>query len=65
MNDLASLGDVFENSMDFEESGTNIDNDSDSDGMILFSGGGHFIMTEKALTDITSKVTELRNNIIK
>ena len=34
MNDLVSLSDVFENSMDFEESGTNID--SSDDGILLF-----------------------------
>ncbi len=62
MNDLVGLADVFENSMEFEESGTNID---DNDGMLVLSGGGSFKMTENAYNDITSKVTELRNNITK
>jgi hypothetical protein len=61
-NDLLSLLEVFEISMDFEESGTNVDNE---DGKLVLSGGGSFEMNEKALTDIQAKVTELRNNITK
>ncbi|MBD3638585.1 MAG: hypothetical protein HUJ25_14625 [Crocinitomicaceae bacterium] len=60
-NDLISLQEVFEVTMDFEESGTNVDN---NEGKIVLSGGGNFAMNEQALTDITAKVTELRNNII-
>lgn len=61
VNDLVALQEVFEISMDFEESGTNVDN---NDGKLVLSGGGSFSMNEKALTDITAKVTELRENII-
>jgi hypothetical protein len=60
-NDLLSLQEVYEVSMDFEESGTNVDNE---DGKLILSGGGAFIMNEQALEDITAKVTELRGNII-
>ncbi len=63
MDDLISLSDVFENSMEFEESGTNIANNNE--GTLILSGGGSFKMTEKAFKDIKSKVTELRTNIIK
>lgn len=59
-NDLISLQEVFEISMDFEESGTNVDN---NDGRLVLSGGGSFQMNEKALTDITAKVTELREKM--
>ncbi|MCB9222786.1 MAG: hypothetical protein R2780_10650 [Crocinitomicaceae bacterium] len=61
-NDLLSLQEVFEMTMDFEESGTNVDN---NEGKLVLSGGGKFKMNEKALKDITAKVTELRDNIIK
>ena len=61
-NDLMSLQEVFEISMDFEESGTNVDN---TDGKLVLSGGGSFAMNEQALIDITAKVTEMRENIIK
>lgn len=61
-NDLVSLQEVFELSMDFEESGTNVDN---NEGKLVLSGGGKFKMNEKALADITAKVSELRDNIIK
>ena len=61
-NDLVSLQEVFEISMDFEESGTNVDNTS---GKLVLSGGGSFKMNEKALADITAKITELREKIIK
>jgi hypothetical protein len=63
MDDLISLSDVFENSMEFEESGTNIANNSE--GTLILSGGGSFKMTEKAFKDIKAKVEELRNNIVK
>jgi hypothetical protein len=62
MNDLMSLQEVFEISMEFEESGTNVDN---NDGKLVLSGGGSFKMNEQALIDITAKVTEMRENIIK
>lgn len=61
-NDLMSLQEVFEISMDFEESGTNVDN---QEGKLVLSGGGSFKMNEQALADVTAKVTELRENIIK
>ena len=61
VNDLVSLQEVFETTMDFEESGTNVDN---NDGKLVVSGGGSFVMNAQALTDITAKVTELRDNII-
>lgn len=61
INDLVSLQEVFEQTMDFEESGTNVDNEN---GKLTFSGGGNFKMNENALKDITAKVTELRDNII-
>jgi hypothetical protein len=57
-----SLQEVFEISMVFEESGTNVDN---TDGKLTLSGGGSFAMNEQALNDITAKVTEMRENIIK
>lgn len=59
-SDLADLQEIFENNMDFESSGTNVDNE---DGMLMLSGGGSYTMTEQALTKVTEKVTELRNNI--
>ncbi|MCG8575830.1 MAG: hypothetical protein MI810_13165 [Flavobacteriales bacterium] len=62
MDDLISLSDVFENSMEFEESGTSIDNNDD--GTLILSGGGSFKMNEQAFTDIKAKAEELRNNII-
>lgn len=61
-NDLLSLQEVFEISMDFEESGTNVDNNG---GKLVLSGGGSFQMNEKALADITAKVTELREKMTK
>ena len=61
-NDLMSLQEVFEISMDFEESGTNVDN---NDGKLVLSGGGSFKMNEQALKDVTAKITEMRENIIK
>ncbi|MFT4600938.1 MAG: hypothetical protein ACI857_001115 [Arenicella sp.] len=61
-NDLMSLQEVFEISMEFEESGTNVDNNN---GKLVLSGGGSFKMNEQALEDITAKVTEMRDNIIK
>ena len=62
INDFVSLGEVFEISMDFEESGTNIDNNG---GKLVLTGGGTYKMNEKALTDITAKITELRLKITK
>jgi len=62
VNDLISLQEVFEVSMDFEESGTNVDNE---EGKLVLTGGGSYKMNEKALKDITAKVTELRDNITK
>ncbi len=63
MDDLIALSDVFENSMEFEESGTSID--SNEEGTLILSGGGSFNMTEQAFRDISAKAEELRNNIIK
>ncbi|MCH2234078.1 MAG: hypothetical protein MK078_07485 [Crocinitomicaceae bacterium] len=58
--DLADLDDVFTNNMDFEESGSNVDTEDD---VLMVTGGGSFVMNEKTLTEVTKKVTELRNNI--
>lgn len=62
MDDLISLSDVFESSMEFEESGTSIDNNEE--GTLILSGGGSFKMTEQAFKDISAKAEELRNGII-
>ncbi|MEX1001919.1 MAG: hypothetical protein WDZ35_07380 [Crocinitomicaceae bacterium] len=61
INDLISLKEVFEISMEFKESETNVEK---SNGKLVLSGGGSYKMTEQALKDITAKVTELRENII-
>lgn len=62
MDDLMSLSDVFETSMEFEESGTSVDN---SNTKLVISGGGSYKMTKTALEKITAKAKELRDNIIK
>ena len=62
MDDLISLNEVFETSMEFEESGTSIDN---SNTKLVISGGGSYKMTKTALEKITAKAKELRDNIIK
>ena len=62
MDDLISLSQVFETSMEFEESGTNIDN---SNGKIVLSGGGSYKMTKSSLEKIKAKAKELRDNITK
>lgn len=62
MDDLISLSQVFETSMEFEESGTNIDN---SNGKIILSGGGSYKMTKSSLEKIKAKAKELRDNITK
>jgi len=62
MGDLISLSEVFETSMEFEESGTSIDNSSSK---LVISGGGSYKMTKAALEKITAKAKELRDNIIK
>lgn len=62
LDDLISLSEVFETSMEFEESGTTVDN---TDGKLVLSGGGSYKMTPNALEKIKAKATELRNNIIK
>lgn len=62
MDDLISLSEVFETSMEFEESGTSIDNSSSK---LVISGGGSYKMTKTALEKITAKAKELRDKITK
>lgn len=62
MDDLITLSEVFETSMEFEESGTSIDNNN---GKLVLSGGGSYKMTKNALEKITAKAKELRDNITK
>lgn len=62
MDDLISLSEVFETSMEFEESGTSIDN---KEGKLILSGGGSYKMTKNSLEKITAKAKELREKIIK
>ncbi|MBL7898268.1 MAG: hypothetical protein JNJ99_07020 [Crocinitomicaceae bacterium] len=63
MDDLISLSEVFETSMEFEESGTSIDKGENN--MLVLSGGGSYKMTKTALEKITAKVEELRANYTK
>ncbi len=63
MDDLISLSEVFETSMEFEESGTSIDKGENN--MLMLSGGGSYKMTKTALEKITAKVKELRGNYTK
>jgi hypothetical protein len=62
MDDLISLSEVFETSMEFEESGTSIGN---NDGKIVVSGGGSYKMTKTAFEKISAKAKELREKITK
>lgn len=62
MDDLITLSDVFETSMEFEESGTSIDK---TENRLVLSGGGSYKMTKNSLEKITAKAEELRANIIK
>lgn len=62
MDDLITLSDVFETSMEFEESGTSIDK---TENKLVLSGGGSYKMTKNSLEKITAKAEELRANIIK
>lgn len=62
LDDLMGLHEVFETSMEFEESGTSIDK---SDNKLVLSGGGSYKMTESSLEKIKAKAKELRENIIK
>jgi hypothetical protein len=62
MDDLISLSEVFETSMEFEESGTSIGN---SDGKLVLSGGGSYKMTKTAFEKISAKAKELREKITK
>jgi len=62
MDDLISLSEVFETSMEFEESGTSIDNSSSK---LVISGGGSYKMTKSSLEKITAKAKELREKITK
>jgi hypothetical protein len=62
MDDLITLSDVFETSMEFEESGTTIDK---TENKLVLSGGGSYKMTKNSLEKITAKAEELRANIIK
>ncbi|MBI3134676.1 MAG: hypothetical protein HYZ14_08400 [Bacteroidetes bacterium] len=63
MDDLISLSEVFETSMEFEESGTSIDKGENN--MLVLSGGGSYKMTKNSLEKITAKAKELRENITK
>jgi hypothetical protein len=63
MDDLISLSEVFETSMEFEESGTSIDKGENN--MLVLSGGGSYKMTKNSLEKITAKATELREKITK
>jgi len=62
MDDLISLSEVFETSMEFEESGTSIDNSSSK---LVISGGGSYKMTKTSLEKIKAKAKELRDKITK
>lgn len=62
MDDLITLSDVFETSMEFEESGTSIDK---TENRLVLSGGGSYKMTKNSLEKISAKAKELRDNIIK
>lgn len=63
MDDLISLSEVFETSMEFEESGTSIDKGENN--MLVLSGGGSYKMTKNSLEKITAKAKELREKITK
>lgn len=62
MDDLITLSDVFETSMEFEESGTSIDK---TETKLVLTGGGSYKMTKNSLEKIKAKAKELRENIIK
>ena len=62
MDDLIALSEVFETSMEFEESGTSIGN---TDGKLVVSGGGSYKMTKTAFEKISAKAKELREKITK
>ena len=63
MDDLISLSEVFETSMEFEESGTSIDKGENN--MLILTGGGSYKMTKNSLEKITAKAKELREKITK
>ncbi len=56
--DLLDLSDVFENSMEFEESESSVS--SDENGTLVLSGGGSYSMTAGAFDAIKAKTNELR-----
>lgn len=58
IGDLAGLGDVFEENMTFEESESTVKNEG---GTLMLSGGGTYIMNEKAFNAIKAKAKELRD----
>lgn len=57
IDDLASLADVFESKMTFEESSTTVKN---NEGTLMLSGGGYFLMNVDAFNAIKSSAEELR-----
>lgn len=63
MDDLISLSEVFETSMEFEESGTSVDKTTNN--TLVFSGGGSYKMTKTSLEKITAKAKELRDKYTK
>ena len=63
IGDLMDLSDVFESSMEFEETESSVENDSD--GTLLISGGGSFNMTAEAFDAIKAKANELRDKYTK
>jgi hypothetical protein len=48
MDDLITLSDVFETSMEFEESGTSIDK---TENKLVLSGGGSYKMTKNLIRE--------------
>jgi len=63
IGDMMDLADVFESSMEFEETESAVANDTD--GTLLISGGGSFNMTADAFDAIKAKANELRDNYTK
>ena len=60
MTDLDELGQVYEANMDFIEETSN---QTTENGITSLSGGGHFIMNEKAFLSIKDKITEIRTKL--
>jgi hypothetical protein len=60
MDHLYTLGETFDNTMDFVESESNI---AKEDGISTISAGGHLEMNEKAFLAVKEKVADIRTNI--